>query len=99
MRAVDERTRIWAEQRRTQTRKGEFAGVVAVQGLLRCVSLVDQSEQNVEGVLKVPRVARMIAVEFDERGIPQARHAVPGLVVGVIARQDPELGTRLCKEQ
>ena len=41
----------------------------------------------------------MITLELDQRGVAQTGHAVAGLVVGVVAREDAELGARLGEEQ
>ena len=88
-----------AEQRRAKAGEDELAGVVAAERLLGGVAVVDEPEQDVERVLEVPGVAGVVAVELDERGVAEPGHAVAGLVVGVVAGEDPELGPRLGEEQ
>ena len=63
-----------------------------------CPSLTSRNRTSRES-LEVPRVAGVVAVELDQRGVAQPGHAVAGLVVGIVAREDAEFRSRLGEEQ
>ena len=63
------------------------------------MAVVDEAEEDVEGLLDMSAVLAVRGLEVDEGDIAKAGDAVAGLVVGVVDREDAELGAGLGEEQ
>ena len=96
---VQQSARLLVEQRRSQAGEDEVAGVLAEGALIGVVAVVDELEEDVERLLDMAAVQPVRGLEVDEGDIAEAGDAVAGLVVGVVDREDAELGAGLGEQQ
>src|SRR4051794_38320923 len=99
MRLVEQGARLLVEQGRAQAGEDEVAGVAAERALVRVVAVVDEPEQDLEGLLDMPAALAVRGLEVDEGDVAKASDAVAGLVVRVVDREDAELGAGLGEQQ